>query len=57
MNDEVVDHRTIDGDEVGLSTWATIDPDKDVVRVVAYGASQIKGPYAASTGTIAKLRR
>ncbi len=44
VNGKVVSHCTTDEDEAGLSVLATIDPDKDIVEVVAYGSSQIRGP-------------
>ena len=56
VNGEVVVHVATDEEEAGLSTLTTIDPDKDVVEVEAYGASQIKGPYASTTGKKIELR-
>ena len=55
VNGEVVAHATTDDDAAGMSALATIDPDKDIVEVVAYGASEIKGPYASTIGKPVEL--
>ena len=50
VNDKVVVRALVDEDEAGLTTIATIDPGKDIVEVVAHGASQIKGPFISTVG-------